>query len=253
MRVLVIGDACKDIYIYGHCKRMCPDAPIPVFVPTTQKTNMGMAGNVYENLTSLGVKCDLKCNENTITKTRYVEKSKNHMLLRIDSGEESISRTPPLKEEDLNMYDAVIISDYNKGYLHEDDIRFVCDNHALVFLDTKKIIGDYCRNCSFIKINNNEFERSFNMFNNSSYAWAQDKIIVTLGSKGCRFRDRVYEVEEVAIKDTSGAGDTFLASFVSNYLQTKNIEEALEFANDCSTLVVQKRGVNTVSDGKIEE
>lgn len=250
MRILVIGDVCNDVYVYGQCNKMCPDAPIPVFVPLYQKVNMGMAGNVFENLVSLGVTAELKCNDNTITKTRYVEKSKNHMLLRVDSGEETIKRIDDLKVEELSLYDAIIISDYDKGYLKEEDIKFICDNHPLVFLDTKKIIGDYCKNCSFIKINSLEFESSFGLFNNPSHSWAKDKMIVTLGSKGCRFKDKHYKVEEVAIKDTSGAGDTFLASFVYRYLQTRNVEKALVFANECSTIVVQKKGVNTIGKQK---
>ena len=54
MRVLVIGDECTDVYVYGSCKRLCPSAPVPVFVPSCQKENKGMAGNVYQNIISLG-------------------------------------------------------------------------------------------------------------------------------------------------------------------------------------------------------
>ena len=28
-KILVIGDSCKDVHIYGKCERMCPDAPVP--------------------------------------------------------------------------------------------------------------------------------------------------------------------------------------------------------------------------------
>ena len=246
MKVLVVGDACLDVYLYGECIRMCPDAPIPVFVPIYKKENKGMAGNVYENLLSLGVATDLKCNSTTITKTRYVEEKTNHMFLRVDSGEEEIGRISDLSIESLEKYDAVVISDYNKGYLYEEDIKFICDNHSLVFLDTKKIIGEYCKGCSFIKINGNEYRKSFEEYDNPAKIWAEDKMIVTLGFKGCRFRERLYSVEKVEIRDTSGAGDTFLAAFVHRFLQDKNIEKSLKFANKCSTAVVQQKGVNVV-------
>ena len=52
MNVLVIGDSCKDVFVYGRCDRLAPDGPIPVFVPLYSKANRGMAGNVYENLLS---------------------------------------------------------------------------------------------------------------------------------------------------------------------------------------------------------
>ena len=50
-KVLVIGDSCKDIYLYGNADRICPDAPVPVFVPSFRRENKGMSGNVYENVT----------------------------------------------------------------------------------------------------------------------------------------------------------------------------------------------------------
>ena len=143
---------------------MCPDAPVPVFVPTFERENKGMAGNVYENLKSLGIECDIKCNSNTITKTRYVEEKTNHMLLRVDSGEEEINRISGLTKELIESYDAIVVSDYNKGFLLEEDIQFICDNHPAVFIDTKKVIGEYCRNCLFLKININEYDKSFTDF-----------------------------------------------------------------------------------------
>ena len=39
MKILVIGDSCKDKYIYGLCERMCPEAPVPVFQPIKEKIN----------------------------------------------------------------------------------------------------------------------------------------------------------------------------------------------------------------------
>ena len=88
VKVLVIGDSCKDVHVYGECDRMCPDAPVPVFIPRIAKSNRGMAGNVYENLISLGAECTIVTNQNENTKTRYVEQKTNHMLVRVDSGEE---------------------------------------------------------------------------------------------------------------------------------------------------------------------
>ncbi len=46
MKVLVIGDSCKDVFVYGSCDRMAPAAPVPVFIPQYLKDNKGMAGNV---------------------------------------------------------------------------------------------------------------------------------------------------------------------------------------------------------------
>ncbi len=49
-KILVIGDSCIDIFKYGEVNRLAPEAPIPIIVPETEKSNPGMAGNVVENL-----------------------------------------------------------------------------------------------------------------------------------------------------------------------------------------------------------
>ena len=42
-KVLVIGDSCEDVFIYGDIERICPEAPVPVFTPThTTKNPIGL-------------------------------------------------------------------------------------------------------------------------------------------------------------------------------------------------------------------
>ena len=74
----------------------------------------------------------------------------------------------------------------------------------------------------------------------------EKKLIITLGSEGCKYNGVIYSVPRVDIKDTSGAGDTFVSGLVVNYIQTKDIEKAMVFANECATGVVQRRGVSIV-------
>ena len=245
-KILVIGDSCKDVHVYGKCERLCPDAPVPVFVPTYVKQNLGMAGNVHQNIVSLGMPSALKSNIATIEKKRYVEEKTNHMLLRIDSGEEQIERISDLTVDFLSRFSLIAISDYDKGFLLEDDIQFICQNHSRVFIDTKKPIGDFCKDATYIKINHNEYKISEKYALKN--AWTDDKLIVTLGEKGCRLGDKIYPVDKVEIKDLCGAGDTFLASLSVKYLKTGNIDEAIVFANECATKVVQMKGVNTINE-----
>ena len=75
------------------------------------------------------------------------------------------------------------------------------------------------------------------------------KIIETLGSEGCRFRQVMYRVNNVEIKNLSGAGDSFLAGLVVHYLNSKkDIGLAIIEANNIATQVVQKKGVSTVKN-----
>ena len=79
MKILVIGDSCKDIFIYGKVKRLAPEAPVPVFNPIEEKINDGMAKNVSNNIEALGVEVLVATNHNTIRKIRYVDDF--HVLL----------------------------------------------------------------------------------------------------------------------------------------------------------------------------
>ena len=73
-----------------------------------------------------------------------------------------------------------------------------------------------------------------------------DKLIVTLGSKGCRYKDELFPVEEVSVKDVSGAGDTFMSALVVEYIKTGDIRKSINFAQECTTKVVQQPGVVTI-------
>ena len=73
-----------------------------------------------------------------------------------------------------------------------------------------------------------------------------DKTIVTKGNKGCLFQDTMYPVENVPVKDISGAGDTFLAGLVVEYIKSNDIVKSIIFAQECTKIVVQKHGVSTI-------
>jgi len=48
------------------------------------------------------------------------------------------------------------------------------------------------------------------------------------------------------VRDVSGAGDTFLAAFTTNYLFNQNIDLAIEYAQTCCSIVVSKAGTATI-------
>ena len=245
MKVLVIGDACQDVYIYGACDRMCPDAPVPIFIPQHTIESGGMAKNVRSNIEALGAKVDIICNTEGIIKTRYVDAKTNHLFLRVDSNEESTCRFEGVKSIDLTVYDAIVVSDYNKGFLSPEDINFICQAHPLVFVDSKKVLKRWARNATFIKINEKEYDRS-ELYSSDTINYLHHKLIVTRSSLGCEYQGESFPVQRVPVKDSSGAGDPFLAGLVVSYLKTEDIRKAIQFANECATKVVQQRGVTTV-------
>jgi len=245
MRILVIGDSCEDVFIYGNIERVCPEAPVPVFNPTHQTKNDGMAKNVVANLEALEAKVELITNSNDIKKIRYVDNRSNQLVLRVDEHD-YCDRINHNKLTHLNGYDAIIISDYHKGFLHEDDIKYICDKYDNVFVDVKKYLGAWVQNANFIKIN--EFEHKTNLeFWPDCSKLLLEKLIITRGSGGCEYMGKIFPPEkEVVIKDVSGAGDTFLAGFAFEYLKNNNVEESIRFAQECSSKVIQKHGVTTI-------
>ena len=243
MKILVIGDSCTDIFRYGKVERIAPEAPVPIIVPERETSNPGMAGNVVANLKALGAEIDFVTNQTEIRKIRYVCSKYNHLLLRVDENDTCESFN--IGSLYLNKYDAIVISDYCKGFLSEEDIKTISQFYqSVIFLDTKKILGDWAHNINFIKINYHEYERNREVLLNDNVL--QNKTIVTRGKYGCDYQGKNYPTIDVPVKDVSGAGDTFLAGLVVEYIRSKNIEKAIQFAQDCTTLVVQKSGVSTI-------
>ena len=243
-RILVIGDKCSDHYSYGTVDRLCPDVPAPIFKPTKTIQTDGMAGNVARQLQEWKCNVFTKFNDEFICKKKYIDEKTNHTFLRVDIEPEVKHILP----QELRMllvnaedkWDAIVVSDYGKGYLNHGAIQHICESHPMVFVDTKKKIDLFLKDVAFIKINEPEWEATKDNINPDDW---KDKIIVTLGSEGCMYNDKIYPITIVDVLDLSGAGDTFMAGLVFQYVQTENIGEALHFANDCAMRAVQKKGV----------
>jgi D-beta-D-heptose 7-phosphate kinase/D-beta-D-heptose 1-phosphate adenosyltransferase len=240
--VLIIGESCTDIFIYGEVDRLSPEAPIPIIKPTKSVTNSGMAGNVFENMKSLGLKPKLITNSTDIKKIRYVDESYNYILLRIDENDnvEKLKNLP-----DVSKFDIVVFVDYNKGFLSEDVIKELSKLSKLSFIDTKKKLGDWCKEIDFIKINYNEYLNSKEFIDNND--WIREKVIITRGPYGCDYNGTNYPTKDVGVKDVAGAGDSFLSGLIFKYIQTNSIENSIQFANRCSTQVVQQKGVSIIN------
>jgi len=254
MKILIVGDSCTDVFVYGEITRLSPEAPVPVFNPLRQRENDGMARNVANNVEALNVTIHTITNKNDIRKVRYVDKKSNQLVLRVDKhdycdriSEETLIQIknnecqPSMSNK--TTVDAIIISDYCKGFLQEEDIQYICENNDNVFVDTKKELGDWINSVDYIKINSLEYKKNEKFFKDNDII---NKTIVTQGNKGCLFRGEIYPTEDVPVKDISGAGDTFLAGLTVEYVRTNDIIKAINFAQECTEIVIQKHGVSTV-------
>lgn len=236
--VLLIGDSCVDEYRIGTVDRLSPEAPVPVIKITDVETVPGMSANVKKNLENIGVYADFVTNDEVITKTRYIDKRSGQHMLRVDDEPKIVpwSGHTPFP---IASYDAVIVSDYNKGFLtYEQIANIISAAKGPVFIDTKKSqLADISAPNAYIKINDSEYKNSRSLPSN---------LIVTLGDRGAWYKNPRTEIlfptKQVEVVDVCGCGDTFLAALAVQYLYTKNIEKSIMFANTAAGITVQHRG-----------
>lgn len=148
--ILVIGDIMLDTYFVGEVKRISPEAPVPVFRKTGERSVPGGAANVAVNaaaadqrvelmavsgadaagetlktcLRELGVGTDmiLPLQKRTTRKTRFIAEN-NQQVIRLDEedttqiDDAACARLLAVLEKQITRFSVVVLSDYNKGLL----------------------------------------------------------------------------------------------------------------------------------------
>ena len=256
MRVLLIGDSCTDVYVYGDVKRLNPEAPVPILEPKREDSTKGMAWNVFDNLKAFGLSVFMLTNEERIIKTRYIHEKSNQQILRVDNEPEikplpyeppfiedrSAYHKPPHVAPPKEWYDVMVISDYNKGYVTQEKLFELVDwFEGPVFVDSKKTnLPDEC----YIKVNDIEYERLQSK---------NDNVILSRGGEGTEYQGKSYPAERVNVFDVVGAGDTFLAALTYGYLKYGTIEEAIPLANKAAAVAVSHTGTYVLTKEDIDE
>jgi D-beta-D-heptose 7-phosphate kinase/D-beta-D-heptose 1-phosphate adenosyltransferase len=201
-----------------------------------KETKQGMSSIVYANLAALGCEVYHLSGEASI-KTRYIDKKTGYQMLRIDEDSES---EPILFSGGLpDKYDAIVISDYNKGYVTVETVKRIKELfEGPVFVDTKKNDITPFFGC-YVKINESEY---------NALKSKVDSLIVTRGNKGCMYKNKIYSTEKVEVHDVTGAGDVHLSALTVFYLLYGSIEEAIPLANKLATISVQHQGAYTITN-----
>jgi len=235
-KILLIGDRCTDEYIIGTCDRLNPEAPVPIMKIAEQYTAVGMAENVLDNLKKLNCEVDFISNRESIIKTRYIDKRSGQHLLRVDK-ESTIKPWNGKIKGNWENYTAVVISDYNKGFITDSHIEMILQKYkGPIFVDTKKKELHKFYGC-YLKINETEYN---NRWSNG------EKTIVTLGGNGAMYLEhetkKMFSGNTVEPVDVCGCGDTFLSALTYQFLMTNSIDDAIVFANKAASITVQHRG-----------
>lgn len=231
-KILLIGDSCIDEYQYGIVDRISPEAPVPILKFQKKFSKPGMASNVEQNLKALGCDVHLITREPSL-KVRLIDERTNQHIARIDHDVKSLPVTFG-QVELLPSYDAIVISDYNKGVVTYELLESLISTFkGPVFIDTKK--NDLQRlSGSFVKINMLEYSRCLSVC---------EDLVITAGSKGAFYRGKNFPCDIVDVSDVCGAGDTFLSALAYQYLISSDIVSAIIFANKASAVTVGKLGV----------
>ena len=242
MRFLVIGDACHDIYKYGTIKRLNPEASAPLLSMHGTEIRAGMALNVAANLQAFGVEVRTEVPKNGVSfKTRYIDEKSGQQLLRVDDD-----NVPDKVWKDVRVYnpddfDAVIVSDYNKGFLTDNDIAQLSRlKHC--YIDTKKRhLGGL--GPAWFKINAAE---------EAALISRPTNLVVTLGADGARHdTTTVSPGFPVDVVDVCGAGDTFLAAFAFAMTSGCNVPTSMAYANRCAAITCTKVGTYALKQHEV--
>ncbi|MEA3522606.1 MAG: D-glycero-beta-D-manno-heptose-7-phosphate kinase [Campylobacterota bacterium] len=148
--ILVIGDLMIDHYLWGGCERISPEAPVQVVDITKETTVLGGAGNVINNLVTLGAQVSVagvigndengdellgmlheisvntealivQEDRKTSKKSRVI--AANQQIIRYDQeskdaiNDTSVKRILSILQSLIASMDMIILSDYGKGVL----------------------------------------------------------------------------------------------------------------------------------------
>ena len=304
LNILVVGDVMLDRYVIGEVSRISPEAPVPVLKVRKEHTIAGGAANVAMNLRSLGssVECvgwfglDEKGSElvqilqnadvqvdqcfrfpsvPTITKSRVT--ASNQQICRVDREEKPIDYHPDLNligqslTEKIKRADAVIISDYGKGFVTNELISLTRESASFVSVDPKPSRLLEYNSPDLLTPNRREALQLAGISQDFSDAFPEELVVerifesfaprmlaITLGSEGMllaqdgRVQSRI-PTAALEVFDVSGAGDTVIASLTSALACGETFEDSAKFANLAAGVVVGKVGTAIASPQEILE
>lgn len=249
---MLIGDSCYDMYHYGEVKRISPEAPIPIFDFKYATKKRGMASNVFDNLKALGAEVHIHTNFKEI-KNRYIDIKSKQQLLRVDQKTNEFEFSGIIYDLiHYETYDAIVISDYGKGFFNRSDYTRLRENfEGPIFIDTKDTYLDHYEG-AIVKINQHELEKA-------GPVTKVDDLIVTYGGEQVIWHKKhpdapqLFFPPKVEAHDVCGAGDTFLAALAIRYLETESMEEAINFAMKAAAVTVKHTGVYAPTRKEIEQ
>lgn len=302
LNILVVGDVMLDRYVTGDVCRISPEAPVPVLRVEEERSIPGGAANVALNLASLGASVEaagwfgndpkgdelveILAQKNisidsefrflsapTISKTRIT--ASNQQICRVDREANSEAYKPDLNRigsvltEKAESADAVIISDYGKGFVTNEMLALFRQSARFMSVDPKPsrlldysspdiltpnrfealALAEFSRETKDPFPKTEVVEKIFERFSPKMLA-------ITLGSGGMLLAEagKIRSLIPTAARevfDVSGAGDTVIASLTLGLVSGETFENSAQLANLAAGVVVGKVGTATATPEEI--
>lgn len=196
-RILILGDVFLDKFSLGNIERINPEQPAAPLVKIIKEDYyLGGAGNVANNIISLGGKCGLYgvigndflgnaieelCKKKSIYFQGFVEEkptvvkqriiAHKQQVTRLDFGEKNIEKISKRNEElvvnslknKIKDYNFAMLVDYDKGFfsktLAQKIIKISNKEKVQILVDPKPQNITYFKNCTIISPNKGEAEK----------------------------------------------------------------------------------------------
>jgi D-beta-D-heptose 7-phosphate kinase/D-beta-D-heptose 1-phosphate adenosyltransferase len=296
--ILIIGDIILDRYIFGKVSRISPEAPVPVVDVASESFLLGGAANVANNIIALGGKVTvagvvgkdragdvtrellkasgissdgiIEDSRPTTVKSRVI--AHNQQVVRFDREDRRKLEGKSLEiflkyiKGVLPQFDAVIISDYQKGVvtaaLVKAVVKFAKQKRIFVAVDPKVGHFHLYKNVSIITPNLMEASQGsgIEIKDEKSLLRAGKallfriscaSVLITRGEEGMSLFERdsakgikVTHIPTVAVKvfDVTGAGDTVIAAFTLAHAAGASLRDSAIISNHAAGIVVGEVG-----------
>tara|TARA_B100001250_G_scaffold208860_1_gene179273 strand:- start:681 stop:1661 length:981 start_codon:yes stop_codon:yes gene_type:complete len=293
--ILCVGDLILDQYIYGKVERMSPEAPVPILSINEENFQLGGVGNVARNISSLGGKATIVSLIGKDSSSKYIEKlikkeknlksnfvvEENHstplkmrflnnftQLLRADkekikskSNNSNIKKIKDKIKKQIELCDAIVISDYKKGLITKEFIKEIVKlakkTKKIILADPKNKDFKIYEGVDFLTPNQKELSEATNNYIDSEKEAVESgkqiiekckikNVLVTRSEKGMilisnkNFKNFPTLAKE--IYDVSGAGDTVIAVLAIMIASGFDTETSALLSNHAAGIVVGKKG-----------
>jgi rfaE bifunctional protein kinase chain/domain len=301
IHLLVVGDLMLDRFIWGDVERLSPEAPVPVLRVCSESSRLGGAANVIHNVRSLGAQvtaCGVVGADeagktltddlgrigastsgvfadreiHSIQKTRIIARPSHQQIVRLDRENHQAIRDATLKRicqfilNRASRFDAIVVSDYGKGVVHEELLNslasLAANKDVRIVIDPKRENYRCYQRPSLITPNKEEAsdasgiairdDRTLSLAGRRLLQmWRAKAVLITRGPEGMslfrpRQADQDFPTQPREIFDVTGAGDTVVAVCALALAAGARYEEAAVLANHAAGLVGEEVGTVAV-------